>query len=194
MDRQSYFDTAFEKAKERGYEAKKALEIAKRSLNNFVPPVEEVSGVRSLAFDPSFKPISDNMFDILVGYPDSMLEEGLSDSLDSSGWESFDRLETKSDIGHYSHRSARGENPQIDEKWENFLVDSELYKNGNEIRAKVKVPEDEKGQEFLEKVKSGEFGASIEYRGEKKDDKITNWEITGFSFVEDPHYDRTKQR
>ena len=194
MDKQSYFDKAFEKAKEKGYEARKALEIATRALEGYIPPIEQVDGVRSIAFEPSFLPISDNVFDILVGYPDSMLEEGLSDSLDNTGWESFDKLEAKSDIGHYSHRMAKGENPKIDEKWQNFLVDSELYKKGNEIRAKVKVPEDEVGKDFYEKVKSGEFGASIEYRGEKKDDKITNWKITGFSFVEDPHYDRTKQR
>jgi hypothetical protein len=193
MDKQSYFDKAYDLAKQKGYEARKALEIANRAASDFVPQPqpETVEGTRTMAVDNSF--VEDgNFIDVLVGYPDSMLEEGLDDSLDNSGWDSFSALKTKADMEHYSHDTGAGIPNNLEEEWRHFLVDAEMYKKGNEVRAKVSVPESEQGQKFKEMLTSGQLGASIEYRGKKNGNKVTDWEIKGFSFTKNPHYNKTK--
>lgn len=196
MDRQEYFDSAYETAKSRGHMPSTAFEIATRASESYVEPsLPIVEGSRSLAStSPALYEVNENTFDILVGYPDSMLEEGLEDSLDSSGWENFDKLTVRADMEHNILNIAQGEQSNIDEKWNTFLVDSMLYKKGNEIRAQFEVPKHEQSEEFKSMLKDGKLGASIEYRGQKNGNKITNWEITGYSFTEEPHYSKTKQR
>lgn len=186
--KQKFFDSAYQKAKSMGKSASESLRIAEKALNNFVPTVE---GTRTLAVDTSYKE-DGNMIDILVGYPDSMLEEGLDDSLDNSGWESFSSLKTKADMEHYSHDTGAGIPNNLEEEWRHFLVDAEMYKKDNEVRAKVSIPESEKGQKFKEMLTSGELGASIEYKGKKDGNKVTDWQIKGFSFAKNPHYNKTK--
>lgn len=191
MDKQSFWNTNFQEAQQKGFNSNDSKIIADLAMENYVEP-EIVTGVRSIAVDSNYIE-SGNTFDILVGYVDSGLEENLPDSLDSSGFDNFESLKTKADIEHYNHDLSAGIANDLDEKWHHFSIDSELYKKGNEIRAKV-FPTTELHKEFMDEYKKGTHGASIEYEGIKENNKITNWKISGFTFTKNPHYVATKPK
>lgn len=191
MDKQSFWNSNFYEAQHKGFSSADSRIIADSAMSEYIAP-EVVSGNRSMAVDSNYTQSGD-VFDILVGYVDSGVEENLDDSLDSSGFDKFERLNTKADMEHYNHDFANGVGNDLDEKWHNFAIDSEMYKNGNEIRAKIK-PSTELHQEFVDEYKKGVYGASIEYKGIKNDNKINDWEITGFSFTKNPHYNQTKPK
>jgi len=199
MDKQEYFEKAYAKAKRKGYTAREAKRIALTALKYWtpdkkLPEIKPVKGKRSLAVNSNFTQ-NGNIIDVLVGYPDSMAEQNIVDSLDMSGFENFKEKEVYADLEHFHFDFANGVKNDLDEKWHTFLMPAKLYKVGNEIRAKVEIPDTERGKEFLKKYKSGKYGASIEYQGVYTDEnKITNWEITGFSFTKNPHYNQTKPK
>lgn len=188
MDKQSVWNKSFKSAQSKGYGAKDSMRIANISASNHK---EKVSGTRSISVNNNYTQVG-NVMDILIGYPDSGIETGLNDNLDNSGWESFTSKTVRADMEHYNHDFASGVPNNLDEKWQHFLVESEMYKNGNEIRAKVTIPETDLGNEFKDMYTSGQLGTSIEYNGEKNGNQINNWEITNFSFTKDPHYNKTK--
>lgn len=190
MDRQKVWDTSYSSSRSKGYSVNDAKTIASRVASSWKEPV---SGNRSLVANSNYM-ISDNIMDVLVGYPDSGAEEGLQDSLDMSGFENFTPKKVKADLEHFNHDFASGRPNHLDEKWHDFLLDAELYKKGNEIRAKVQVPDTELGKEFVEDYKVGKYGASIEYDGYKDGQKVVDWKITGFSFTKDPHYNQTRPK
>lgn len=191
MDEQTYWSTNFSQARSKGFSANDSKIIADLAQQDYVAP-EIVAGVRSMAVDSNYKESGD-ILDVLVGYVDSGVEENLDDSLDSSGFDNFDSLNTKADLEHYNSDFADGIGNDLDEKWQHFGIDSQMYKKGNEIRAKLN-PISELDYEFMEDYKKGIYGASIEYEGIKENNKVTNWEITGFSFTKNPHYIGTKPK
>ena len=189
MDKQSVWDNAYNKARQK-LSPSVAMKVADIAIDNFREPI---SGVRSLAINSNYA-MDGDIIDVLVGYVDSGVEEGLQDSLDSSGFDKFTEKEVKADLEHFHSDFGDGVSNDLDEKWQDFLIPSKMYKKGNEIRAKVEPPKNELGEEFVERYKNGEFGASIEYKGYKEDDKVVDWEIKGFSFTKNPHYDKTKPK
>ena len=190
MDNQEFWNEAYKNAKNKGYGAKTALRIANSAVANYHPVV---SGSRSISVDSNFYN-NEGYLDILVGYPDSGVEEGLPDALDPSGWQTFQEKSVKADLEHFNSDFADGIANDLDEKWQNFMIDAKLYKKGNEIRAKITPPDTDLGKEFIDKYKAGEFGTSIEYRGKQYENTIKDWEITGFSFTKNPHYDKTRPK
>ena len=190
MDKQAVWTKSFKDSRKKGYSVEDAKKIADLTTKSWKQPVK---GNRSFVADSSYS-ISDNIIDVLVGYPDSGAEVGLADSLDSSGFEKFNEKKVKADLEHFSQDFASGVPNKLDEKWHNFVIDADMYKKGNEIRAKVEVPNTELGKRFIEDYKSGKYGASIEYQGYKDGEKVVDWEITGFSFTEMPHYTGTKPK
>ena len=189
MDKQSFWNDSYKKAKQRGLNAIDSKIIANLSLSEYK---EEVNGTRSIAVDSNFY-VEGDVFDVLVGYVDSGAEDGLLDQLDSSGFDNFDELQTKADLEHFNHDFGAGVGNDLDEKWQNFAVDANMYKKGNEIRAKVH-PKSDLDFEFIEDYKKGVYGASIEYKGVKHDNKITDWQIQGFSFTKNPNYNQTRPK
>lgn len=189
MGKQEVWNSAFNSSVSKGYSGKDSLRIANISASQYREPVK---GKRSMAVNRNFVETG-NILDILVGYPDSGLEVGLRDNLDSSGWESFTSRKTKADIEHFNLDMSQGVANDLDDKWHHFSVESEMYKQGNEIRARIVIPDTDLGNEFKEDYKAGKYGASIEYEGKEGDNNTVNsWEITNFSFTKDPHYDKTK--
>ena len=189
MDKQSVWDNAYNKARQK-LSPSVAMKVADISLDDFREPI---SGVRTLAINSNYA-MDGDIIDVLVGYVDSGVEEGLQDSLDSSGFDKFTEKEVKVDLEHFNSDFGDGVSNNLDEKWQDFLIPSKMYKKGNEIRAKVEPPKNELGEEFVKRYKNGEFGASIEYKGYKEGDKVVDWEITGFSFTKNPHYTKTKPK
>jgi len=189
MDKQKIWEDAYFKAREK-LSPTLASEVADLALNDYKEPIE---GVRSITMNSQFIEDGD-ILDVLVGYVDSGIEENLADSLDSSGFDKFEEKEVKADLEHFNSDFADGVANNLDEKWHDFLIPSKMYKKGNEIRAKIEPPKNELGKEFVDRYKNGEFGASIEYKGYKEGNKVVDWEITGFSFTKDPHYNQTKPK
>lgn len=190
MDKQEVWFKAYKNFRKKGYSPLESDTMARVVAREYKEPVK---GTRTLTANSNFN-YNDNILDVLVGYPDSGAEDGLSDSLDLSGFERFQEKQVKADLEHFTHDFAAGRPNKLDEKWHNFVVDADLYKKGNEIRAKVKVPQTDLGKEFVENYKTGKYGASIEYQGLSDGKKVVDWEITGFSFTENPHYNQTKPK
>jgi len=189
MDKQEVWNSVYYKARNK-LSPSLSMKIADSAIDSYKEPI---GGVRSMAVNSNFVEDGD-ILDVLVGYVDSGAEEGLDDSLDSSGFDNFEEKDVKADLEHFNSDFADGKPNSLDDKWHDFLIPSKMYKKGNEIRAKIEPPKNELGQEFVENYKNGKFGASIEYKGYKENDKVVDWEITGFSFTNDPHYNQTKPK
>lgn len=199
---QIYWEKAYEMAKADGFSAEKALKIANKALDYYVPPKEVHTGKKSIPQDiVRTDSAGNNTLDVLIGYPELDIEAmsgGLY--LDPSGWQKVPESSLLADINHFHYDIVNGNPNQLDEKWHGFTLEGEAYTTPHgEMRAKVKVPDTELGKEFLNDWYAGKYGVSAEYRYdisalEEAGDYtlVKDWEITGFTFEEDPSYEKTK--
>lgn len=198
---QIYWEKAYEMAKADGFSANKALKIANKSLDYYIPPKEVHTGKKSVPQNITRVDAGSNVIDVLVGYPELDIEAmsgGLY--LDPSGWKNAPEDKLMADINHFHYDVVNGNPNQLDEKWHGFTLEGEAYTTPHgEMRARVTVPDNELGQEFLQDWNSGKYGVSAEYKYdisslEDADDYtlVKDWSVTGFTFEEDPSYTKTK--
>lgn len=199
---QRYWERAYEMAKEEGFSAQKALKIANKALDYYVPPKEVHTGKKSVPQNITRVDAGSNIIDVLIGYPELDIEAmsgGLY--LDPSGWQKVPESSLMGDINHFHYDIVNGNPNQLDEKWHGFTVQGEPYVTPHgEMRARVKIPDTDLGKEFLQDWNSGKYGVSAEYRynlsaleeSEQGFTTVKDWEITGFTFEEDPSYTKTK--
>lgn len=193
MNKQQYFDTAYDTARSKGLSASDSLDVASECLNNYK---EKVSIKKTFALDKSSYVSSENILDILVGYPEPSTEEIYGgNGLEHSGWDNIPQNDFTFDINHFGFDVKNGVANNLDKKWQGFGVKvGDFYKSEDGLRAKAYIPKTELGKEFLDDYNSGKYGISIEADGYKEGNLIYDWEITGGTFHTDPDYVRTRPK
>jgi len=189
--KQEIFDKAYYLAREK-HSVIDSLDIASRVIKNYKP---EVTGKKSFSLNTE-NYNSGNIIDILVGYPEKDTEAIYGGvELDPSGWKNVPKNPLTFDLNHFGYDVVRGVRNDLEEKWQDFNVKvSDWYYDGEGLKAKAYIPESDKGKEFLDKYKRGEFGVSVEYKGLEDGKIIKDWEITGGTFHTDPSYTKTKPK
>lgn len=192
LDKQRYFDSAYETAKSKGYSSSDSINIAQKCLKSYNP---KVSIKKSFSLDTS-NYSSGNILDVLVGYPEPDTEEIYGGTaLEHSGWNNVPNKSFTFDLNHFNYDAMNGVRNDLDPEWQSFGVKvKDFYKADDGLRAKAYVPDTEKGKKFLEDYKKGKYGVSIEAEGYEDGNLIKDWQITGGTFHEDPSYIKTKPK
>ena len=188
MKTQDLFDITYDVAREKGYTPEQSLMIAKETISNYKEP-QEVVGKKSFAISGVN---TGNTIDMIFGYPAPDVEEQMNVlKMDYSGWNKTPDRKILGDMEHFGFDLANGVKNDLHEDWQDFNVEANDWyiDDKQNLRAKVKFPDTEKGKEALRMYNTGQLGASIEYKGFNDDNTLTNWEITGFSLTKDPSYD-----
>lgn len=195
--KQETFDNIYDLARDKGFSPYESLRFAKEAIVD-IPDVEEITGKKSFSVDGSF---TGNVLDVSFGSSGVDTEEIFGGmKLDPSGWMKPPSKEFTGDLNHYTFDMVEGVRNDLPEEWQHFRTKAkDFYNTVNEkgeieLRGKVYVPENDLGKQFIEKYNNGEFGVSVEYKGYLENGVVKDWEITGYTFHEDPSYDTKRNK
>jgi len=192
------FKDVYEIAKSAGRSAKEAYLYALK----YADPEPEAPPSGKKSFSISGSNLGANVIDVPFGNSGMDVEAMFGGyQLNPEKWKEPPQKELKGDINHFNFDMAEGVYNDLDEKWQNFITKaSDFYSTKNEdgeyeLRGKVYVPNTELGKEFLQRYENGELGVSVEYKPKKwSGNFIEDWDITGYSFHEDPSYNTKKPK
>lgn len=192
------FDAVSSKVRASGESEFKAAKVALEVVRNHYSPVIQT---KSVALQQSYVS-NDNIIDVLLGKP--MLDVH-GEFYTADFWKNSPMAPLKGDMEHINFRKAQGLKVDHPEIWEGFIAETDrFYHKGDELWAKVELPDHEFTPEFLKKWNAGEIGASVEtaipeeaieykWMDGKLVPHIIGGEITGFTFTEDPALDTKKK-
>lgn len=141
---------------------------------------------------------SGNYIDILLGYPTL---DAHGEILDKSFWAQSPMKPLIGDMEHINFQKAEGLRVDYPEMWDGFApIADKYYHKGDELWAKVELPNHPFTPTFKQDWESGKYGVSIEYSYPEEAityqwidgqlvPTIISGEITGFTFTENPAID-----
>ena len=182
--------------------AKIAWEVVKRNYKS------ARSGKKSMTVEQPLDNAGDSYIDVLLGYPgpDKQVFQG-GYRLSDAGWNRIPQGVLKGDMEHYYADKAEGLYIDLDEAWEGWVPVAQRFWNGEDggLYARVELPENHpQTPNFISDWSSGKYGLSIDYaypeeaveytwEGDLLVPEIKEWHITGFTFTEEPAFEKTKQ-
>jgi hypothetical protein len=139
-------------------------------------------------------------FDIMLGKPTIDVDNQML-----KFWQNRPIGVIKGDMEHYYADKADGVYTDIDDRWEGFVpVIQKFWHKGDELWGKVELPENHPMTlDFIKDWKSGKYGVSVEFIAPEEAETnefidgqlvsvISEGQITGFSFTENPAISETK--
>jgi len=171
--------------------ARVALEVVKQ---NYKP----VNVAKSVSLKQSYESSGDNFIDVLLGKP---MLDAHGEFYTADFWKNSPMKPLNGDMEHISYRKAEGLYVDHPESWEGFTTTTDrFYHKGEELWAKVELPDHPFTPTFKSNWESGKYGASVEtaipdeaiefkWLEEKLVPHIVGGEITGFTFTEEPALD-----
>lgn len=149
--------------------------------------------------------VNGNFIDVLVGYP-AVDKQGVYQGTDFWKYASEHSNILKGDMEHYYKNKAEG--LYVDDSEDSVgwvpMADSFKMSEDGSVYARVEIPENHPfTPTFLQGWESGKYGVSVEYAFPEEAEEYT-WVdgklvpsikqgiLTGFSFTEDPAFEKTK--
>jgi hypothetical protein len=188
--------------------AKTALQL----VNEHYKPIPS-NGKKSLTAMQSYddaqeSKIHGTYIDVLLGYPGmdvQALNGGLK--LGDDGWSRVPSGVLKGDFEHLYSNKADGAYIDIDEAWDGWVpVSQKFWYDEEGLHARVELPQNhDQNDEFLKMWNEKKLGLSVDYAYPEDavyyietEGKIIpeakEWFITGFTFTEEPSYEKTKEK
>lgn len=190
------WETVFANAK-RKHGEERAAQIAWKIIKDKFKT--ERKGKKSIVVPQSTHVEGDNYVDVLLGFPTIDTQ---NEYLKPSFWKNRPMGVLKGDMEHYYADKAEGLYISDSDDYEGWVpVAQRFWHDGDNLMARVELPQSHPfTPTFLERWEAGEYGISIEYAAPEDAIKfewvngnlvesISEGQITGFTFTEDPAID-----